>query len=271
LWGGWLATLVVVFSVSEQINSGYTAALSPPIAAIIGAGAQMMWMSRSRLKDSLHQRWWLIAAAMVVVAGTTAYGVWLLRAPDASSPGWVWALAVIAGIVAIVLLVVAALTPQHAGVLPGALAAGLVAILAIPASGSGLFVDNERSSADSPFETAAAARTWESLQVTAPKGAASAVPKFEALQQHAPYLMAVYTSAVASVFANAANGREVFPIGGFTGTTPSPTIAQLQRDVRDGKFHFVLALDARDPRIKWIASHCHNFGGGAYFCTPSNA
>ncbi len=270
LWAGWLATLVVVFSVSEQINSGYTAAFSPPIAAIVGAGAQMLWVSRLRVTFA-RRRLGITTAAVVVIAGTIAYGVWLLRAPDASSPDWVWALAVLAGIVAILLFVVAALTPKRAGVFLGAVAVGLVAILVIPASGSGLFVDNDRSSADAPFETQAAARTWEALQVTSPKVAASVVPRFEALQEHAPYLMAVYTSAVASVFANAADGKEVFPIGGFTGTSPAPTIAQLQQDVRDGKFHFVLALDAHGPRIKWIAAHCRSFGGGAYFCTPSDA
>jgi hypothetical protein len=32
--------------------------------------------------------------------------------------------------------------------------------------------------------------------------------------------MAVYTSAVAWEIANAADGKEVFPIGGFTGSIP---------------------------------------------------
>ena len=102
-------------------------------------------------------------------------------------------------------------------------------------------------------------------------GVRATVPTFEHLQQHAAYLMAVYTSAVAPVFANVADGKEVFPIGGFTGTTPEPTVAQVQTDVGDGKFHFVLALDAHDPRIKWIVGHCHSFGGGAYLCPPSDA
>jgi hypothetical protein len=151
------------------------------------------------------------------------------------------------------------------------LAVGLASVLVMPASGSGLFVADDRSSSDVPFETAAAARTWHALLVAAPKELASIVPRFEALQQHAPYLMAVYTSAVASEFANAADGKEVFPIGGFTGSIPEPTVAQVQQDVRQGKFHFVLAFGAHDPRIAWIAAHCRSFGGGAYLCTPSDA
>jgi len=270
LWAGWLVTLVVVFSVSEQINAGYTAALSPAIAAIVGAGAQMSWVARKRLK-STAERLGLTAAAIVVTAGTIGYGVWLVRGPDASSPEWVWSLAMSAGIVAIVVLVVTALVPKNTVLALCALAVGLASVLVMPASGSGLFVADDRSSSDVPFETAAAARTWHALLVAAPKELASIVPRFEALQQHAPYLMAVYTSAVASEFANAADGKEVFPIGGFTGSIPEPTVAQVQQDVRQGKFHFVLAFGAHDPRIAWIAAHCHSFGGGAYLCTPSDA
>jgi 4-amino-4-deoxy-L-arabinose transferase-like glycosyltransferase len=38
LWGTWLLVLLVVFSASSTINSYYTAALSPPIAALLGTG-----------------------------------------------------------------------------------------------------------------------------------------------------------------------------------------------------------------------------------------
>ena len=37
------------------------------------------------------------------------------------------------------------------------------------------------------------------------------------------------------------SGLEALPIGGFTGTIPAPTLAQLQADVRAGRFHLVLA------------------------------
>jgi hypothetical protein len=39
--------------------------------------------------------------------------------------------------------------------------------------------------------------------------------------------MAVYTSAVAAGFISA-SGKEILPIGGFTGTIPEPTLAQLE-------------------------------------------
>ena len=47
LWGGWLVTLFAVFSTITTLNTYYTAALAPPTAALIGAGAAAAW-SRAR-------------------------------------------------------------------------------------------------------------------------------------------------------------------------------------------------------------------------------
>jgi 4-amino-4-deoxy-L-arabinose transferase-like glycosyltransferase len=270
LWGGWLLTLVVAFSISEQINPGYTAALSPPIAALIGAGASMLWRSLAQ-RTTAGRGVPATIAAIGILSVTVAYGVLLLRAPGASSPRWVLVAAAATAIVALTFFVIALCAPGHQRVVLGAVGIGTAALLVIPAAGAGLLVANSRGFADGPFETNAAARTWKALVVTSPKEVASLVPRFAGLQGTAPYLMAVYTSAVASVFANAAQGKEVFPIGGFTGSTPEPTVAQIKRDVREGTFHFVLAIDAHDPRISWIAEHCQPFGGEAYFCTPSDA
>jgi hypothetical protein len=52
------------------------------------------------------------------------------------------------------------------------------------------------------------------------------------------------------------SGLEALPIGGFTGTIPSPTLGQLQADIRAGRFHLVLAGNSQDPRVGWIAAHC---------------
>ncbi len=87
--------------------------------------------------------------------------------------------------------------------------------------------------------------------------------------------MATQTAALASVFIEA-SGREALPIGGFTGTIPAPTLAQLQADIRRGEFHLVLATTVTDPRIAWIAAHCQQIGPPGrplheYFCVPAEA
>ena len=84
----------------------------------------------------------------------------------------------------------------------------------------------------------------------------STLPKIEAVRNGAPDLMATQTSVLAAplIFAT---GQEVLPIGGYTGTIPEPTVANLRSMVAAGTFHLVLvAAHSRDPRILWIARHC---------------
>ena len=45
LWGAWLLVFAVVFSVSA-INGYYLGALSPPVAALVGIGASLVWTNR---------------------------------------------------------------------------------------------------------------------------------------------------------------------------------------------------------------------------------
>jgi hypothetical protein len=74
-----------------------------------------------------------------------------------------------------------------------------------------------------------------------------------------------------------ASGLEALPVGGFTGTIPSPTLSQLKSEIRHGKFHLVLAAPSRDPRLRWIATHCLKVGKKPkaglydYYCVPANA
>jgi hypothetical protein len=72
------------------------------------------------------------------------------------------------------------------------------------------------------------------------------------------------------------HGQEVLPIGGFTGTQPSPILGQLRADIAAGRFHLVLAFPSADPRLVWIAAHCRQLPGGqppfvSYYCRPADA
>ena len=104
---------------------------------------------------------------------------------------------------------------------------------------------------------------------------ASTIPRLEAVQFGAPYLLAAQSSALASVFIYD-SGLEALPIGGFTGTIPAPTLRQLQADIRAGQFHLVLAAASADPRLQWIGAHCRRAGRAtarlhSYFCLPAGA
>jgi 4-amino-4-deoxy-L-arabinose transferase-like glycosyltransferase len=273
LWTGWLIPMGLVFSDVFIMHAYYTAALAPPMAAILGAGVAGLWASRTEGRSVALPR---LAAAALLVAGTVGYGIWLTRSSGADAPSWVWPLAVSTGLVAVVLLVATAATWSRRWLLAAALAVGTAAVLVLPASGTALLVSKQQGFGDTPFESAQTAAQYEALLgVSSSKESASILPIFERLQMGSPYLMAVYTSAVASVFISA-SGKEVLPIGGFTGSIPEPTLSALQGMIRAGKFHLVLLTGGHDARLTWIASHCRHLGpgGGAvglFFCAPADA
>jgi hypothetical protein len=128
---------------------------------------------------------------------------------------------------------------------------------------------NHESAFDTPFEPVKQAALLASIPG---KLAAiqQTIPRLQALQANAPYLMAAQSSYIASIFIYI-SGLEALPIGGFTGTIPSPTLAQLKTDVANHQFHLVLALSTVDPRMKWIATHCQDLGPRTFLCTAPDA
>jgi hypothetical protein len=66
------------------------------------------------------------------------------------------------------------------------------------------------------------------------------------------------TSALAALYI-LASGREVLPIGGFTGAIPEPTLAQIRSDFRVGRARLAIVPvvpPGNDQRVVWIRTHC---------------
>ena len=131
----------------------------------------------------------------------------------------------------------------------------------------------EEGAFDTPFRPRACGMPLDTLRT--PGQVKLVVPRLESAQNGAAYLLATQSAALASVFIND-SGLEALPIGGFTGTIPSPTLRQLQGDIRQGRFHLVLAAASTDPRLRWIAAHCLNFGSATavlhnYYCQARDA
>jgi 4-amino-4-deoxy-L-arabinose transferase-like glycosyltransferase len=282
LWGVWLATLVAVFSWTTTINSYYTAALTPAVAALLGAGVSAVWSTeRSETELSAAERseparsgWPRRVGLALVVAGTVAYGAWLVDGAGDHAPGWLLPAVIVVGVVALGASM-ASVARRTDALLALALAAGLLAGVLAPAVASGELVAQSKGAFDTPFESPQDAAFVDRVFVETPAQIAPLIPRLESLQNGAPYLLATQTSAVASVFIDA-SGLEALPIGGFTGTIPSPTLSQLKSDIRQGLFHLVLAAPSHDPRLRWIASHCLKAGKAAsglrnYYCMPADA
>lgn len=262
LWGGWLVTFFAVFSAITTLWPYYTAALSPPTAAIIGAGVAA---ARSPQRAPVSRT----IGLAVIVAGTAAYAAWLVSL-SARAPGWL-APAIIAVGIAAAGVILWSLAGRRPVLFAVALAAGLVAVSLAPAVASVSLAAHDESAFDTPFESA---RVQEAVAVGLGKQLVirdqAEIPYWQGTENGAPYVMAAQSVGLPSRIIYD-SGLEALPIGGVDGTTPSPTLAQLQADIRHGLFHLVRIGSDTDPRLRWITTHCTLQSEQFYYCVPANA
>jgi len=249
MWGTWLIVLLIVFSASTTINPYYLAALSPAIAALLGMGVALAWQQRA---EPAARR---VVAATVAV--TCAYAIWLLPSQGVGVIAGLPEVVGVIGVAAVAALLIPAGTLGRAGASAGALTLALaaVAVLAVPAAASISVVAKRFGPFDTPFEGAGDSAIARNLGGVATKTEAL-LPAIETAARNQPDLMATQTSAVAAPFIYD-SGREVVPIGGFTGTIPEPSGAQLRSMIAKGDFHLVIQSPAvTDPRLVGIAQRC---------------
>jgi 4-amino-4-deoxy-L-arabinose transferase-like glycosyltransferase len=281
LWGVWLTIFLVALSADSSINSYYAAVLSPAVAGLIGTGVAVAQAGAGAPVRRVpgHRRPSPVAAATAgIVLLTVGYTAWLLPAHGTGLPGWLLPVTIAAGLMAAALVLLAPAVKHRAG--PGAplvgLAAALVAMLLVPTVASVSMVAVRLGPFDTPFEPQAVDQATRAFLDTI-KPAAALLPTLRNARIGAPDLMAAQTSALAAPFIYV-SGMEVLPIGGYTGTVPAPTLAQLKSLIQDRQFHLVLQTrTATDPRLVWITRNCQFLPNRArdqfvaYFCGPAPA
>lgn len=124
MWGATLLVTAAVFSFMAGIfHQYYTVALGPPIAALVGMGASMLWWRRSHIASRI-----VLAA---ITAGTVLWAAVLLgRSPDWMP--WLRPTIVIVGLVGAVAIVALPLLPALLS--RGVAVVAIVAVLTGPAS-----------------------------------------------------------------------------------------------------------------------------------------
>src|SRR6266852_8374206 len=264
LWGIWLLTMAVFFSVAGFFHQYYLSTLAPAICALFGIGVVVMWQDYRRSshnKSGSYKRGWLLPLALLLTALEQIHIV-------VSDPTWgTWLIPLIAipcTLVAMVLFA-ARLIPHlqlNTRVLVTALCLGLLALVLTSAVWSVIPVlANEASG----------------LPVAGPSGQSFGGPGggsgtvdsklisyLEAHRDGAKYLVATASSNEADSIILATN-QPVMALGGFSGSDPILTTAQLAALVKNGTVRFFLLNSGRgfgggpggqSALTTWVKQHC---------------
>jgi 4-amino-4-deoxy-L-arabinose transferase-like glycosyltransferase len=278
LWGAWLLVQAAFFSIAGFFHTYYMVMMAPSIAALAGIGLVALW----RDYRSSGWRGWALPLTLLVTVGVQAY---LL----ASYPGWSSLLTPLAvGFCVVAAIVLAARRlggPVSGRVALGAVALGIVGLLAAPTTWAADTVLNTRGgglpTAGPPpqnggdrFPGAARAQSGRRGFVAFDgrgvavfggfgsrddAGASTRLAQYlEAHRGQTRYLLATL-NAMAAAPIILATGQPVMALGGFSGADRIVTPRDLSRLVSDGTVRFFLLnsfspravnLDALPPQIR---------------------
>jgi 4-amino-4-deoxy-L-arabinose transferase-like glycosyltransferase len=277
MWGIWLATVAALFSDMGLPHTAYLATLAIPVAALAGAGTVLLVRA---YRDGGPRAWALPA---VVAAGTawTVYLAW----PYPDFLPWLVPLVAIAGGTAVTGMVLHNLSRRHydTSVQPrlvvAAVVVGVGSLLVAPTAWGASVLD--RAYGGSAFDATAGPNGSD--QVPGDTGNALSARQRRLLayvRAHghgARYAFAVNRWEDASWYIGGAGAR-VLPMGGFSGSVPQPTLAEVRRLVAGGQLRFFLLRtasgDVGGPGgatgtqagaiTTWVTTTCHAVPAGDY-------
>ncbi len=263
LWGGWLMTCVVFFSmVSGIFHAYYAVMLAPGLAGMVGGGFGVLWQMRSR-------KWsgWLLAVAAILTIVFQIYLAWQFGVTAFWQP-----LALALAALGTILLMMGLFRVSSFWA-RAAYSVLLIAMLLVPFVWSALTVsqgaDANLPAAYGVSGRAAGGRPGNAADANRPvnqpvannnnTGGDTLLAFLEANTQDVEYLVAVPSSQVGARYV-IATGRPVLYIGGFSGGDPVVDAADLAGMVANGELRYVLyGGDQRNRRqdiSNWLAASC---------------
>lgn len=262
LWGGWLMTCVVFFSmVSGIFHSYYVIMLAPALGGVVGGGFGSLW--KMQAEGKLGSGWWLTLGAAATVAVET-YIAWQYGVNAVWMPLAFVMVALAASLLFVSLFKTNIVLPRAAFNLL------LFAMLIIPLAWSALTVTiGSNGSLPAAFGVSrgpGARRTTDAKnaapgQISAPRAAVndSLLEFLQANTQDVEYLAAVESSQVGAPYV-IATGRPVLYMGGFGGGDNVADAQTLARMVANGELRYVLfAMNGRNNKgdvLAWLQASC---------------
>ena len=259
LWGGWLVTGGVFFSVAGFFHEYYLSMLAPPLAALVGIGVVELWRLRTRSG-------WL-ASVLLLAAG--AITLWFQYRTASAFTNAVWWLPLMVGAFAVgAFLLVAAALRNAQGLARAGFACVVAALLLTPGIWSELTNLNASTNQTLPAAYSGgrpsfgpAGRGGAGTQLTGLQLNSSLLAFLEQNTQGTSYLMAVPSSMQGADYV-IATGRPVLYLGGFDGQDQVETPQSLTALVASGQLRYVYlgggggpGRGAQTSVADWVTSH----------------
>lgn len=257
LWGTWLITMGVFFSVAGFFHQYYLATLAPAIAALAGIGIMALW----REYRGGSWRSWLLPVALVVTAGAqiymlSSYQTWsTLLTPVVAGLCGIGALGLILALVIPRLRLMRTL--QRTAVI-----LAMISLFITPAVWTGVTVlQHNGGLTPSAGPSATASFGGGNMGGGTKQVDQKLVQYLLAHQGNATYLFATTNSTTAAPYI-ISTGKAVMAMGGFAGSDNILTTQQLAALVKSGKVrYFLVSSSGNGPGgssslTSWIQKNC---------------
>jgi 4-amino-4-deoxy-L-arabinose transferase-like glycosyltransferase len=298
LWGFWLLTMAVFFTLDSNFHQYYMTEMAPGLCALVGIGLVIMWQDYRRG----NWRGWLLPVALAITAGAQIFML-------ASYPTWArWMSPLIGCVSAVVVLALLIfkfrprLKMSNNGwrILSPIIAIGLFVLLLAPtiwagysvftnvessfptagpnapngannrgfAFGNGLspaIMDELRKEFGSSERFGRRGNGGYSAGVAnfgggSPQVNRALIAYLEAHQGSTTFLVATPNASTAESIILATN-KAVMAMGGFSGSDPIPTVIDLQSLIKKNSVHYFLVNGSQNSRAGGIVG---GFGFGGF-------
>jgi 4-amino-4-deoxy-L-arabinose transferase-like glycosyltransferase len=253
LWGGWLLTDSIFFSIAQFYHEYYLSMLAPSLAALVGIGAVQFWQLRKQ--HALTASILLFAA----VAGTLAFQTFT-SVPYIHLIAWLPFALFLLGIGTF--LGIAARKSGH--ILQAAFTCMIAAVMVAPGLWS--ILTNAFPSENQSLPSVYSGQTTPIADLRGVQVSQALLDYLAPKTSGAEYLLAVPSSMQGSDFV-IATGRPVLYLGGFMGIDQVVTVDQLSQMVKAGKLRFIYwdtstgRYGNRNDISSWVASTCRAIPG----------
>lgn len=249
LWGGWLITCAVFFSIAGFFHEYYLSMMGPPLAALVAIGVDQLWGLAGE-----HRR---LAISILGVSVVITLAFQYYTASNFVQNVWWLPLAIGLFVIGLVLLAITAIYWKRT--LPAVLGFSLLSAAMFVTPGTWSVYTNLSASQNQSLPSAYSGRQLGPVVQRGLQINQALLNYLESNTKNTKYLMAV-PSAMQGADYVIATGRPVLYMGGFNGQDNVVSAQDLARMVSAGELRYIYwearGMGAKPDISAWVTSSC---------------